>query len=115
MSIKPFNYKTKVLKVIDGDTFDAVIDLGFNILLKQRIRLYGINAPESTTRNKEEKERGLKAKERLKEMIEGKEVLLQSKEWGKFGRCLGIVYIEEKGKAINDILVKEGHAIYKDY
>lgn len=108
-------YKASLIKVIDGDTFDAMVDLGFNVSLKVRVRLSGIDAPESRTRDKEEKRRGLKAKERLRGLLQEKPILIESKEWGKYGRCLGIIRLTEKGKPINDILVKEGYAIYKKY
>ena len=68
-----YEYKAKLVRVVDGDTVDAMIDCGFSTFKKERIRLYGINAPESRTRDKEEKKRGLAAKARLKELIkEGK-------------------------------------------
>ena len=66
-----YNYNAKCIRVVDGDTIDAEIDLGFDIKVTKRIRLGGINAPESRTRNKVEKKLGLAAKERLKEMLEG--------------------------------------------
>ena len=65
-----YTYKAKIIRVIDGDTVDALIDIGFHVHVKKRIRLYGINAPESRTRDKEEKVRGLAAKARLKEILQ---------------------------------------------
>ena len=66
---KMYTYKAKLVRVIDGDTIDAEIDLGFNVLIRQRIRLYGIDTPEARTRDLVEKEKGLAAKQRLTEIL----------------------------------------------
>lgn len=108
-----YTYKAKLVRVVDGDTIDAEIDLGFNVLIRQRIRLYGIDTPESRTRDLEEKERGFAAKQRLTELLP-KEFIVKTilNKRGKFGRILGLIYIDmEDEKSINDILVEEGHAI----
>lgn len=112
---KVYTYKAKLVRVIDGDTIDAEIDLGFNVLMRQRIRLYGINTPESRTRDLEEKERGLAAKQRLVELLP-KEFVVETilNKRGKFGRVLGILHVDlEDGTRsnINDVLVEEGHAV----
>ena len=118
-----YNYNATCVKVVDGDTIDAEIDLGFDIKVTKRIRLGGINAPESRTRNKVEKKLGLAAKERLKEMMEGAANCfeLESQEIGKFGRVIGRLLIDKiAGKdvitkvCVNDCLVKEGHAVEYD-
>jgi len=87
-----YEYKAKLIKVVDGDTVDAMIDCGFSVFRKERIRLRGINAPESRTRDKEEKKLGLAAKARLKELIkEGKnEFMVKTSidKKGKYGRLL---------------------------
>jgi len=101
---------SKIVKVIDGDTIDAMVDLGFDIHIKCRIRLLGINAPESRTKDKEEKKRGLLAKARLKELCKGN-VLLQSHGKEKYGRILGVLF--SAGVSLNNIMVAEGHA--KEY
>ena len=116
-----YEYKAILIRVVDGDTLDAMIDLGFDMWIKKRVRLEGINAYESRTRDKEEKKKGLKAKARLIEILENNddEFLLISHGVGKYGRCLGEVriaksYIRSKkyhGKSINEMLVKEGHAV----
>ena len=115
-----YNYNATCVKVVDGDTIDANIDLGFGVKIKKRIRLAGINAPESRTRNLVEKKLGLAAKERLKEMMEGAANCfeLESQELGKYGRVLGRLHINKlAGKdtltqvCVNDCLVKEGHAV----
>ena len=118
-----YNYNAKCVRVVDGDTIDAEIDLGFDIKVKKRIRLGGINAPESRTRNKVEKKLGLAAKERLKEIMDGAANCfeLESSEIGKFGRVIGKLHIDKiAGKdvitkvCVNDCLVKEGYAVEYD-
>ena len=113
-------YKAKLIRVIDGDTLDALVDLGFDVWIKRRIRLAGINAYESRTRDKKIKEKGLAAKARLKEVLEdGDEFNLISHGTGKYGRCLGEIHVTKRyiksdkyhGKSINTMLVKEGHAV----
>ena len=88
-------YSAKCLRVVDGDTLDAQVDLGFDTFKKIRIRLVGINTPESRTRDLEEKERGLAAKARVKELLsENKnKFVLHSQGVGKFGRCLGEIFL----------------------
>lgn len=105
-----FEYTATVIQVIDGDTLDVSVDLGFDIQHTLRVRLYGINTPETRTRNKEEKARGLAAKERLKELLLGKTVLLKTKkdDTEKFGRYLAEVFVGEL--SVNKTLVAEGHA-----
>jgi endonuclease YncB( thermonuclease family) len=112
-----YYYKVKeIIKIVDGDTVDLGIDLGFDLTVKIRVRMSGINAWESRTRNKEEKKKGLAAKVRLTEMCEeslGKGTLkISTKEKGKYGRYLGVLYAG--GKSINDAMVNEGHAHYYD-
>ena len=111
-----YQYNITIDRVIDGDTVVVDIDLGFNInLYKQKVRLHGINAPESRTRDKEEKFRGLAAKARLKEILREREGRLESKEKGKYGRILGELFVKspvsEKWDNVNKQLVKEGHAV----
>ena len=110
-----YQYKAKLIRVVDGDTVDALIDCGFSTFKKERVRLYGINAPESRTRDKKEKKRGLAAKTRLKELIkEGKnEFMVETKidKKGKYGRLLGELFnLSGVGGSYNETLVKEGHA-----
>ena len=110
-----YTYKAKLVRVIDGDTIDAEIDLGFNVLIRQRIRLYGINTPECRTTDLEEKEKGLAAKERLVELLP-KEFIVETvlNKRGKFGRILGILHSESEDGTrvnINETLVNEGHAV----
>jgi len=105
-----FVYQAELDRVVDGDTIDIILDLGFSVKLhKQRVRLNGIDTPESRTRNLDEKKLGLAAKERLKELCVGK-FKLKSLGKGKYGRILGIPYTES-GEDICQKLIKEGHAV----
>lgn len=105
-----FVYNATLERIVDGDTFDCCLDLGFDVKLhKQRVRLSGIDTPESRTRDLSEKKLGLAAKERLKELCTGK-FKIKSLGKGKYGRILGIPYTED-GKDICEILIKEGHAV----
>ena len=113
-----YTYKITPVKIIDGDTIDAEIDLGFDVKIKKRIRFMGINTPESRTRDLDEKARGLAAKDRVKQLLEGcKNITLKSHGVGKFGRCLGEIHIDmvdgqEKLTlvSLNELLINEGHA-----
>ena len=109
-----FSYLCKLQRVVDGDTIDVNIDLGFHIWHKVRVRMLGIDTPESRTRNLEEKALGLASKARLKELLKGQKLDIEcSKEKGKFGRVLGVVFATDKeGNRIdcNNQLCIEGHA-----
>lgn len=114
-----YTYKIEVLRVVDGDTIDAKIDLGFDVSVKKRVRFLGINTPESRTRDLEEKKRGLAAKERVKELLEtAEEIHLTSHGVGKFGRCLGEIDFSCPDaltmKNLNKQLIEEGHAVEYD-
>ena len=108
-----YEYSCKVKKVVDGDTIDVVLDLGFDILHKSRVRLYGIDTPESRTRNLDEKARGKMAGAFLKDAIKnGDKVVIQTKlkdSRGKFGRVLGDVVVD--GVNINKALVENNYAV----
>jgi micrococcal nuclease len=103
-----FKYNAKVIRVVDGDTVDALVDLGFSTFKKVRIRMMGINAPESRTRDMEEKAKGLAAKIRLEELLEEEKFILESHGVGKFGRCIGTLHVDDVN--VNKTLVEEGHA-----
>ena len=109
--MEKYIYRGKLERVVDGDTIDALIDVGFDIWIKKRIRYSGIDTWESRTRDKEEKKRGLAAKARLKELIkENKnQFILISHGLGKFGRVLGEILLDDD-RNVNDILIEEGHA-----
>tara|TARA_R110002074_G_scaffold7414_1_gene31839 strand:+ start:18 stop:434 length:417 start_codon:yes stop_codon:yes gene_type:complete len=108
-----YEYNCKVEKIVDGDTIDVVLDLGFDILYKSRVRLYGIDTPESRTRDLDEKVRGKMASAFLRKAIEeGEKVCIQTKlkdSRGKFGRVLGDVVVD--GVNINQSMVDNHHAV----
>ena len=107
-----FKYNCTVERIVDGDTLDAFIDLGFHVIVRKRIRFYGINTPETRTRDKEEKKKGLAAKARLEELLKNNDYkfVLQSHGLGKFGRCLGELFLTDgDNKSIQEILIEEGH------
>jgi len=104
-----YTYKAKLDRVVDGDTIDAHIDLGFDITIHKRIRLAGIDTPESRTRDLEEKARGLASKDKLVELLGDGDFVLESKEVGKYGRVLGTLLVDDVN--INDTLVEEGFAV----
>ena len=107
-----YTYNAIVERVVDGDTVDALVDLGFDTWKKVRIRLHGIDAWESRTRNLEEKKKGLAAKEFLINKLESNDnkFVLKSHGVGKYGRCLGELFLQENGWSLNEILITEGHA-----
>jgi len=108
-----FFYQAKVDRVVDGDTVDLIIDLGFDILHKVRIRLHGVNTPESRTRDLEEKALGLAAKDYVVDWLSESEALYVrtlKDGAGKYGRILGYIYSDEKmSKCLNDDLIDSGH------
>ena len=120
--MEKYIYRGKLERVVDGDTIDALIDVGFDIWIKKRIRYSGIDTWESRTRDLEEKAKGLEAKARNKELlmeVSSKPGYFRLKSFGvgKYGRVLGEIYIEDKeGKQynINKTLISEGHAYIYD-
>ena len=109
-----YKYKATLLRVVDGDTFDVDIDLGFSVVLhKQRIRLKGIDTWESRTRDLEEKKKGLEAKKFTKEMLSNcEEIVIDSYGKGKYGRILADVWCD--GLNLNEQLIRYGHAYHYD-
>jgi len=105
-----YEYNAICTRVVDGDTLDARVDLGFNVWIECRIRLHGIDAPETRTKNLEEKQAGLKTKQALVAIMEDcdNKFILKSHGVGKYGRCLGVVFID--GENINNRLINEGLA-----
>ena len=109
-----YEYRCFVVKVIDGDTVDVDIDLGFGVWLrKERIRLRGIDTPESRTRDLEEKKYGLMAKLFLQKMLSETDIILKTFKdaEGKFGRILGDLYQTNDSTSINQHLVNNHHAV----
>jgi micrococcal nuclease len=107
-------YKVKVTEVVDGDTLDVVIDLGFDIFTNKRIRLSGIDCPESRTIDFHEKKLGLEAKEYLKHLLGNSAnvvvKVIPSDTFEKYGRVLGQVYVDSSAISVNDLLVSRGYA-----
>ena len=110
--MNPFIYKAKVLRVVDGDTIDVMLDLGFNFFQKGRVRLVGIDTPESRTRDKVEKKFGKAAKQFLVDWVEKyPHILVESASKGKFGRILGNLYDPDKTECWNDMAIEANHAV----
>jgi len=110
-----YEYRVKkVLKVVDGDTIDVDIDLGFDISYTQRVRLAGIDTPESRTTDKEEKVLGLEVKDRLKQLISSANTVVVRTEKPdsseKYGRILGWLFLDGAEKSVNEALIADGYA-----
>ena len=114
-----YNFRvTEIVKVVDGDTIDVIIDLGFDLYKKERVRVAGVDTPEKRTRNLEEKELGIDATnwltEQLDSAIDGEDDLVIRTEidggFGKYGRLLGWLYIGEDTESINERMIREGYA-----
>jgi micrococcal nuclease len=114
-----YNFRvTKIKKVVDGDTIDVVIDLGFDLMKTERVRIAGVDTPEKRTRDLEEKALGLDAtnwlKEKLTETIKGDEELTIRTELvggtGKYGRLLGWLYVGDSAVSLNQQMIQEGYA-----
>lgn len=110
-----YEYRVKkVTSVVDGDTIDVEIDLGFNVSFSQRVRLAGIDTPESRTTNKSEKILGLEAKEYLKSKLKDAKLIVIKTEKPdsseKYGRILGWLYVNEDTISVNDHMIEDGYA-----
>jgi micrococcal nuclease len=107
-------YVKKVENVVDGDTIDVVIDLGFDIMFASRVRLAGIDTPESRTKDKSEKALGLESKEYLKKHLkDAKSVVIKTEKINsseKFGRILGWIYVNGDTESLNDKMINDGYA-----
>ena len=111
-----YEYNIRVDRVVDGDTIDCWIDMGYNLQIHKRIRFAGVNAPETRTRDKEEKKLGLIAKEWLINKIDpkaagsAKNIILKSYEYGKYGRVIGELFIVSgsRKQSINKMMLAEG-------
>lgn len=107
-----YTYKIKeVVRVIDGDTIDVLIDLGFGITKKERVRIAGIDAPETRTKDFKEKSFGIESKMWLTDCLETVETLtIKTEKEGKYGRILGWLYIGDSDVSINQTMINEGYA-----
>jgi micrococcal nuclease len=110
-----YEYRVKkVTGVVDGDTIDVELDLGFNISYSQRVRLAGIDTPESRTTDKKEKALGLESKQRLKDVLSKAQVIVIRTELPdsseKYGRILGWLFLDGAEKSVNEALVADGYA-----
>lgn len=107
-----YQYKIKnIKKIVDGDTLDIEIDLGFNLVITQRIRLKDVNAPETKTLNQEEKINGLVAKEWLKNILsQENELIIETTKEDKYGRMLGTLYVLGDSISLNEKMLNEGIA-----
>ena len=115
--VKKHGYTCKLVRVVDGDTADALIDLGFYVWIKSRIRFYGVDTWESRTRNLEEKKKGLAAKEYVKNLLENSDegkFSIISHGKGKYGRVLGELFVKGEEKSVNELLKENGHAYEYD-
>ena len=111
--VKKYGYSCKLERVVDGDTCDALIDLGFDTWVKKRIRFMGVDTWESRTRNLEEKKKGLEAKAFTKKLLENSDegkFALRSHGVGKYGRVLGELFVKGEDKSVNELLKENGHA-----
>jgi len=111
--ISKYEYSAKLVRVVDGDTCDALIDLGFDTWVKKRIRFKGVDTWESRTRNLEEKKKGLAAKAFTKDLLENSDegkFVLKSYGVGKYGRVLADLFVKGNDKSINQLLLENGHA-----
>lgn len=109
-----YEYKFDLDRVVDGDTIDGTIDLGFDIFVFKRVRLYGINAPESRTKDLVEKAAGLISKEWLEERLANMDIVVKTQKdsTGKYGRVLGDVYVNDVN-INNEMLELELAKVYK--
>jgi len=107
-----YKYRVEVTRVVDGDTVDVDIDLGFGMCYKkQRVRLMGIDTPESRTRDLEEKFYGKQSKKFLSSVLKDKVVTLLSHDKGKFGRIIGELFVEGDDMSVNQLMIRENHAV----
>jgi len=106
-----YRYKAKIVRIVDGDTLDAIVDLGFSVFIKERLRIANIDAPETYGVKKEslEYKEGMVAKERLIELTEGKDVIVKTQKKGKYGRYIAEIFLYD-GRSVGEILLSEGLA-----
>ena len=115
--VKKHGYSCKLVRVVDGDTADAMIDLGFDTWVKKRIRFKGVDCWESRTRDLDGKKKGLAAKAYVKDLLENSDegkFSIISHGRGKYGRVLGELFVKGHESSVNDLLKENGHAYEYD-
>ena len=109
-----YRYRAKLNRVVDGDTIDVVIDLGFYVELRERLRLEGLNTPEiyRVKKDSEEYKRGIKAKEYVEQRLNenGNEMVIETEKRGKWRRWIAAVHLRDSSKTLNDELIEKGLA-----
>ena len=112
-----YRYRGKLTRVIDGDTIDCILDLGFDVSIKERVRLKGLDTPEIRTKDLHEKELGFKAKKFVEDMFQdkGEDFTIETEyRRGKYGRTIGTITFQDD-TVLNEMLITEGHAIKVNY
>lgn len=105
-------YAAKITNVVDGDTIDAIVDLGFKTSMDMRLRLYGVNTPEIHSTDEAERERAKAAKQFVSDALLNKDVLIKTHKVDKYGRYLAEVFLDEaRTQTVNKALIAEGHAV----
>jgi len=114
-----YTYKAHCYNVVDGDTVDLDLDLGLKVYVKERVRLAGINTPEThgVKKDSEEYKKGIAATEEVKRLILNKDVVVQTEKdkTGKYGRYIAYIYLADSSETLNEYLVKNGFAVTAEY
>ena len=117
-----YKYKARLIRVVDGDTIDCILDLGFDVSIKERVRLKGLDTPEIRTKDLNEKELGFKAKKFVEDMFQDKGLEAGSPDFiieteyrrGKYGRTIGTITFQDD-TVLNEMLITSGHAVQVNY
>jgi micrococcal nuclease len=112
-----YRYKAQLIRVVDGDTIDCILDLGFDVSIKERVRLKGLDTPETRTKDLTEKKLGLEAKKFVEDMFQnkGNDFIIETEyRRGKYGRTIGTITFQDD-TVLNEMLITSGHAIQVNY
>jgi len=115
--VRMYKYKARLVRVVDGDTIDCILDLGFDVSIKERVRLKGLDTPEIRTKDLNEKRLGLEAKKFVEDMFQdkGNDVIIETEyRRGKYGRTIGTITFQDD-TVLNEMLITEGHAVKVNY
>jgi len=115
--VRMYKYKARLVRVVDGDTIDCILDLGFDVSIKERVRLKGLDTPETRTKDLNEKRLGLEAKKFVEDMFQdkGNDVIIETEyRRGKYGRTIGTITFQDD-TVLNEMLITEGHAVKVNY